>query len=43
MRIANIKYVGKRKVFDLSVDDVEHYILENGVITHNTEIGRAHV
>ena len=36
MRIANIKYVGKRKVFDLSVDDVEHYILENGVITHNT-------
>ena len=38
MRIANITKVGKQPVYDLSVDEVEHYILENGVVTHNTGI-----
>ena len=33
-----IKPVGKRKVYDISVADVEHYLLENGLITHNTGI-----
>jgi hypothetical protein len=36
MKIKSITPVGKRKVFDLSVKDVEHYVLENGVVTHNT-------
>jgi hypothetical protein len=31
-----VKPVGKKKVYDISVADVEHYILENGVVTHNT-------
>lgn len=38
MKIKSIKSVGKRKVYDLSVEEVEHYILENGVVTHNTGI-----
>lgn len=36
MKIKNITQVGKRRVFDISVDDAEHYVLENGVVTHNT-------
>jgi hypothetical protein len=36
MKIKSITPVGKRKVFDLSVKDAEHYVLENGVVTHNT-------
>lgn len=36
MKIKSIAAVGKRKVFDLSVKDAEHYVLENGVVTHNT-------
>jgi hypothetical protein len=36
MKIVSIKNVGKKPVFDLSVDDVEHYVLENGVVSHNT-------
>lgn len=38
LEIKSIKTVGKKKVYDLSVADVEHYILENGVVTHNTGI-----
>jgi hypothetical protein len=38
MKITNIKHVGKKEVFDLSVKDGEHYILENGIVTHNTGI-----
>lgn len=38
MKIAKIKSVGKRDVYDLSVQDAEHYVLENGVVTHNTGI-----
>lgn len=36
MRITSVKPIGKKKVYDLSVKDAEHYILENGVVTHNT-------
>lgn len=36
MKIKKVTSVGKRKVYDLSVADAEHYILENGVVTHNT-------
>ena len=36
MKIKSIKPVGKKKVYDLSVADAEHYVLENGVVTHNT-------
>lgn len=38
MKIASITQVGKREVFDISVDEAEHYILENGVVTHNTGV-----
>ncbi len=36
MKIVRIKKIGKKRVFDISVADAEHYVLENGVITHNT-------
>lgn len=36
MKIQNITKVGKRPVFDISVEDVEHYLFENGVVSHNT-------
>lgn len=35
-KIKSIKRVGKLPVYDISVKDKEHYILENGIITHNT-------
>lgn len=38
MKITDIKPVGKQKVYDISVEDVEHYVLKNGVVTHNTGI-----
>lgn len=38
LRIVNVKPVGKKKVYDITVADAEHYILENGVVTHNTGI-----
>lgn len=38
MKIKSIKKVGKREVYDLSVPGPEHYILENGVVSHNTGI-----
>jgi hypothetical protein len=38
MKIKRITPIGKREVYDISVDEVEHYVLENGVITHNTGI-----
>lgn len=37
-KIVSVNPVGKRKVFDLSVKEAEHYVLENGVVTHNTGI-----
>lgn len=38
MKIKKIKHIGKKKVYDISVADAEHYVLKNGVITHNTGI-----
>ena len=38
MKIKKIESVGKRLVYDISVEDVEHYVLENGVVTHNTGV-----
>jgi hypothetical protein len=38
LRVKRIRPVGKRKVYDISVADVEHYLLENGLISHNTGI-----
>lgn len=38
MKIKSIKKVGRLPVYDISVKDAEHYILENGVVTHNTGI-----
>lgn len=40
MKIKTVKAVGKHKVYDLTVNsdeyDKQHYVLQNGVITHNT-------
>lgn len=38
MKIKSVNPVGKKNVYDISVDEAEHYVLENGVITHNTGI-----
>lgn len=38
MLVKRVTSVGKKKVYDISVADAEHYILENGVVTHNTGI-----
>lgn len=36
MKIAKIESVGRLPVYDIQVADTEHYILENGVVTHNS-------
>ena len=40
MKIKNVKKIGKMPVYDITVNsanyDDQHYVLENGVITHNT-------
>lgn len=40
MKVTAIKPVGRKPVYDLSVNsddyDEQHYVLENGVVTHNT-------
>jgi hypothetical protein len=38
MKIKSIECIGKQPVFDISVKDAEHYVLSNGVVTHNTGI-----
>jgi hypothetical protein len=38
MKIKSITPVGKQPVYDIAVNELEHYILENGVITHNSGI-----
>lgn len=42
MKISEVKSVGRRKVYDISIDsdvyDDQHYVLENGVVTHNTGV-----
>lgn len=36
MKIKSIKKIQKQPVYDISVEEAEHYILENGVVSHNT-------
>jgi hypothetical protein len=36
MKLVKKTFVGKKEVYDISVAGVEHYILENGIVTHNT-------
>lgn len=36
MKVTGIVAVGKKKVYDISVEDAEHYFLSNGVASHNT-------
>ena len=36
MKIVEIRKSENEKVYDFTVDKVHHYILENGVITHNS-------
>lgn len=36
--IKSIKYVGKRDVYDISVDGEPSYVLETGILSHNTGI-----
>jgi len=36
MNISYIKKVDNEQVYDITVDDQHHYILENGVVTHNS-------
>ncbi len=38
MKIKSIRKVENLPVYDISVADSESYVLENGVITHNTKI-----
>lgn len=42
MKIQSVKKVGRKPVYDLSLDtkdyDKQHYVLKNGVVTHNTGI-----
>lgn len=38
MKISKIEYVGEKEVYDITVEDNHQYILENGVVTHNTGI-----
>lgn len=36
MKLVSIEKVGKKKVFDITVKDQHHYIIGNGIITHNS-------
>ncbi|NBT08968.1 MAG: hypothetical protein EBS98_09230 [Chitinophagia bacterium] len=36
MKISYIKKIEKEKVYDITVEEQHHYILENGVVTHNS-------
>lgn len=38
MKVKTIKSVGKKDVYDISVDKSESYVFENKLITHNTGI-----
>lgn len=38
LKLLQIKKVGRKRVYDLSISEVEHYILKNGLVTHNTGI-----
>lgn len=36
MKITKVTAVGRKPVYDISVKDAEHYVLLNGVVTHNS-------
>jgi len=36
VKISYIKKIEKEKVYDITVEEQHHYILENGVVTHNS-------
>ena len=36
LKVKSVKLLDSTKVHDISVDEVEHYITENGVINHNS-------
>lgn len=38
MKIKTITAIGRRPVYDITVKDVHHYVLGNGVVTHNTAV-----
>lgn len=38
MKIKSIRKCGRHPVYDISVRDVHHYVLSNGVVTHNTSV-----
>lgn len=38
LEIVSIKKVGRKPVYDISVDEAEHYVLSNGAVTHNTGV-----
>ena len=38
MRIKSIKSIGKRPVYDLTVKGNNQYVIENGVLSHNTGV-----
>jgi hypothetical protein len=38
LAVKKIIPVGNQPVYDLSVEEAEHYVLKNGIITHNTGI-----
>ena len=38
MKIKSINPVGQLPVYDITVKDVHHYALQNGVVTHNTAL-----
>lgn len=38
MKIKSINKIGRQPVYDIEVEDVHHYVLENGVLSHNSGI-----
>lgn len=38
VQVKTVTPIGRHPVYDISVSDAEHYVLENGVVTHNTGI-----
>lgn len=38
MKIKSVKRIGRQPVYDLTVKEAHHYMLKNGVVSHNTGI-----
>ena len=36
MKVKSIRSVGRKEVYDISVEGNQQYILENGIVSHNT-------